>query len=72
MGKLIRGKRDKTGPYKDSYAFKSGLGGRGARCYEGTKIKGKEVRPMDLDVDDAGKLIDKNYKKIDFSKDIKW
>ena len=37
MGKYKRGHRDGTGPYKYSYAKKSGRGGSRERCYEKPK-----------------------------------
>jgi len=38
MGKTARGKRDGTGPYKNSHQRKSGGGGgRREQCYKGKK-----------------------------------
>ena len=37
MSKRNRGRRDSTGPYRDSYARRSGQGGKKERCYEKPK-----------------------------------
>ena len=39
MGKGKRGRRDGTGPYRDSYVRRTGQGGRKERCYEQPKKK---------------------------------
>lgn len=40
MGKGKRGVRDGTGPFWDSFAKRSGGGGRKERCYEKKEKKG--------------------------------
>jgi len=41
MGKRKRGVQDGTGPFWDSYARRSGTGGKKDRCYEQPKKKKK-------------------------------